>query len=95
MDKAKEVHSKVIKNRIFVVRRGKEGICEDQSVELHHHALTATLPSQRPREMTSLHMQNNDILMDFPSSREGEERRCLSEPRNQELNSQQASYPVI
>lgn len=94
MDKAKEVHSKVIKNRIFVVRRGKEGIYEDQSLALHHHTLTATLPAQRPRETTSLHMQNNDILMNFPSSRE--EKLCLPEPGNQELNCQQdSSHPVI
>lgn len=44
MDKAKEVHSKVIKNGIFVVRRGKESVYEDQSVTLHHKVPTVTLP---------------------------------------------------
>lgn len=57
MDKGKEVHSKVIKNRIFVEEKGKEWIYEDQSAALHHQALTAISPAQKPREMTLLHMQ--------------------------------------
>lgn len=61
----------------------------------HHHALRAILPAQQPREMTSLGMQTNDILMDFPSSREGEERLCFPEPGNQELNCQQESYHPV
>lgn len=57
-------------------------------------ALPAILPEQRPREMTSLSMQTNDILMDLPPR--GKEERLYFQSTNQELNCQQESYhPVI
>lgn len=94
MDKAKEVRCKVMKNRIFVVRRGSVRLTQWHFITITMHA--CNLPAQQPREMTSLSMQTNDILMDLPSSREGEERLCFPEPGNQELNCQQESYhPII
>lgn len=72
MDKAKEVHCKVIKNRIFVVQGERsESLRMNQQHVITKHQLQLYLHSNKRNDIV-MH-EDNDILMDFPSSREGEE----------------------